>query len=131
MKLYTSYYSRDGANPKAVGISIYPPKGYKGKLYPQLAPSWHLLNTYHQHLVSDIEYTYWFMGILREDRKLNAHQVVEELGDGAILLCYELPHQFCHRHLVANWIRTETGIVIEELSTLPPNHAIVDELLGF
>jgi hypothetical protein len=31
-----------------------------------------------------------------------------------VLLCYELPGEFCHRQLVARWFRRELGIAVEE-----------------
>ena len=30
------------------------------------------------------------------------------------LICYEKPSEFCHRHLVADWLK-EYGIEVEEL----------------
>ena len=32
-----------------------------------------------------------------------------------VLLCYEKPPQFCHRHLVAKWLEKELNIKVEEL----------------
>ena len=34
-------------------------------------------------------------------------------GKDIVLVCYEIPSDFCHRHLVADWLR-ERGFDIEE-----------------
>ena len=45
--------------------------------------------------------------------KLDPRQVAQELSDDAVLMCYEKSGDFCHRHLVADWLRT-AGIAVEE-----------------
>ena len=47
---------------------------------------------------------------------LDPKQVYEELGEDAIIICYEAPEDFCHRHLVAKWLEESLGIKIEEIS---------------
>ena len=46
---------------------------------------------------------------------LDPHQVYEELGENAVLLCWEKSGKFCHRHLVAEWFQKELGIEVNEL----------------
>jgi uncharacterized protein (DUF488 family) len=41
--------------------------------------------------------------------------VFNELGEDAILLCWESPEKFCHRHLVADWLSKKLDIKITEL----------------
>jgi hypothetical protein len=36
--------------------------------------------------------------------------------DKVVLLCWEAPGKFCHRHLVAEWLRTELGIPVCEVA---------------
>lgn len=48
--------------------------------------------------------------------QLNPQEIFNELGEDAILLCYELPNQFCHIHLVANWLNINLNINITELN---------------
>lgn len=45
--------------------------------------------------------------------RLDPLQVAQELGQGSILLCWEKPGEFCHRIVVADWLR-EAGIEVEE-----------------
>jgi len=131
MKLYTSYYARDAKHPNAVSISASAPNYFTGRRMPELAPSWDLLNAYKEGKISADEYTVWYFQLL-EHRKLDPHKVVEALGDGAVIMCYEVPGAFCHRKLVAKWISDLTGIEVVELASLPTKHdKIVDELLTF
>ena len=47
---------------------------------------------------------------------LNPIRVIEELGDNAVMLCYETPDKFCHRHLVARWLKMNIPhIQVEEV----------------
>lgn len=47
--------------------------------------------------------------IINKIRKLSVENGFKEV----VLLCYERPNDFCHRHLVAEWLR-EAGYNIEE-----------------
>lgn len=51
----------------------------------------------------------------RLQRKLEmiAHQ--EQTGK-LVLLCYERPEKFCHRHIVAEWLESNFGGKVEEIS---------------
>lgn len=46
----------------------------------------------------------------------------QEHKDKVVLLCYESPEKFCHRHIVADWLTTNLGHKIKEvdLSTHMP-----------
>jgi uncharacterized protein (DUF488 family) len=47
--------------------------------------------------------------------KLDPATVYSELGESAILLCYERSEEFCHRHLVAKWLSMNLLKSIREL----------------
>ena len=47
--------------------------------------------------------------------KLDPNLVFKELGDDAVLLCWESPKKFCHRHLVADWLNKKLGIEVKEI----------------
>lgn len=49
---------------------------------------------------------------------LNAREIYDELGDNALLLCFE--KDFCHRHFIAEWFYNELGINVEEWKPEPP-----------
>jgi uncharacterized protein (DUF488 family) len=39
----------------------------------------------------------------------------DDLGEDAILLCWEKPGEFCHRRLVAEWIEAALGVKVPEM----------------
>lgn len=45
-------------------------------------------------------------------------KMIEQLSGGrdCALLCYEKPGDFCHRHLIADWLNKSLGIGVEEFS---------------
>jgi hypothetical protein len=46
---------------------------------------------------------------LLEQRRLDPAIVANEL-DGYTLLCWEGPGKFCHRHIVADWLKPYTDV---------------------
>ena len=46
--------------------------------------------------------------------KLAPQEIYDELGENAVLLCFEKPTEFCHRFLVAGWLEMNLGIEIAE-----------------
>ena len=40
----------------------------------------------------------------------------EAKTDKVVLLCWEAPGKFCHRHLVSSWLRSQLGIDVREMS---------------
>jgi uncharacterized protein (DUF488 family) len=46
--------------------------------------------------------------------KLDAREILDEIGDDAVLLCWEKAGEFCHRKLVAEWLSRELGIEVKE-----------------
>jgi len=104
-----------GGNEKSVSISAKVPDGFVGRQYKKLAPSWSIWKEWHdsEDIDKDEIYTERFENEILS--KLNAKDVYDDLGDDAILLCYEGPGKFCHRHLVARWLERELGIIITEI----------------
>ena len=52
---------------------------------------------------------------------LDAQRVYEDLerlsnGRDCVLLCYEKSGDFCHRHLVADWLNKKLDLNIQEYS---------------
>lgn len=103
--MQTGYYARHGKHPNAVAISVGVPRWFRGRRYPALAPDREWLR------VDPEKYMRLYAERLRG---LDARRVVADLGEDAILLCWEAPGKFCHRRLVAEWIERETGIVVAE-----------------
>lgn len=102
--MYTSYYGNYrklfGVTP--VSISISKPKNIDCAVYKRLAPIYTMLS------MSESKYIQVYHEILS---RLNPFQVLSDLKEIAgskpfVLLCYEKPNEFCHRHLVADWLNT-------------------------
>ncbi len=118
MKIYTSYFAnliKIPASIVPISISCKPPKGYHGLEYKVLAPSYVLLSACHKNHDED----YYRQVFCNKLNSLNARNIVEVLeylskGKDIVLVCYERPENFCHRHLVAEWL-CKNGYETEEL----------------
>lgn len=103
--MYTSNFTNAGTHPDAVAISQGIPKFFKGKRYMALAPPWSLVKEKNEAVFRN--------AYLKQLAALDPQEVLAALGDHAILLCWEKPGVFCHRQVVAEWLR-EAGITVKE-----------------
>lgn len=117
----TSYFFskklRDIENPNIVSISMKYPETIFSKddirIYKQLCPGWTLIMEYKKHIINEQQYTnLYYENILN---KLNPKIVYNELGENAILLCWEKPGIFCHRRIVADWFKRNLNVDVLEL----------------
>lgn len=135
--IYTSYFGRGRAkdndgwreNVIPVAICAKPPKGFTGKWYKKLAPPYDLLMEWKRDPNNDD-----YFGLKRKAyydavlNNLDIRAVLRDLQrfypgctmplwlskrDHIVLLCYEKPGDFCHRHFVAQWLN-DNGIKCEE-----------------
>jgi len=108
--ILTSNFKTAGHLPRAVAISRSTPRGWQGKSYKPLAPTWNLVK------ISDFTE---FIRLYRAQvlHNLDPRQVLLELGgDNVVLLCWEAPGEFCHRLVVAAWLQKELGVVVKEFN---------------
>ena len=113
--MMTSNFSRHNIEkfPNAVSIARSS-RWFKGRRYPQLAPSRDLFTKYLAGMVDETEYAIEYHRDVLD--KLDPVKVAEELGSDAVLLCWEAPGKFCHRRLVAAWLEETLGIDVPESS---------------
>jgi uncharacterized protein (DUF488 family) len=88
----------------------------------KLAPTWKILNefkvknktdpTFAERLYKDA-YNNEILQFLNQKSVFNDLCQIYQ-GEDVVLLCYETPDKFCHRHLVAKWFY-EAGIEVREL----------------
>lgn len=120
--MYTGYFGKIKTYKKAglipVSICGKAPDWYTGHQYKKLAPKlgffveWSVgehkgdNNYYIEHFKEDV------LDTLRPEDVINELKQFGRLQD-IILLCYEKPESFCHRHLVANWLN-ENGLYVTE-----------------
>lgn len=109
--IYTSNFSRCGTDSRAVSIALKSPDWYKGREYKRLAPPYWLLEDYHKNKDVESYSLYYYSDVLS---RLNPCEIIHELGYNVILLCWESPGDFCHRHLVSEWLNKELDLGIEE-----------------
>ena len=110
--IYTSYFGNikkiKSINPEANLISIArkSPTWYSGREYKKLAPSWDILVEYKNNLPIGRKkvYSERFFNEIIAPLDLEINNIILELGNNPILLCYEKPDQFCHRFLVSEWL---------------------------
>ena len=131
--IYTSYFAKLKSLPKnIIPISICgkAPGWYQGLQYKKLAPKYDFFMKWKENHDND-----YYIKCFNEQvlNKLNAEQVVKELDDLLLnetltidysgdlkevpriaLICYEKPSDFCHRHLVADWLN-KNGVECKEL----------------
>lgn len=108
----TSYFAKSSNNFYAVSIAGKTPDWFSGKRYKKLAPHIGFFKKYKE----DGDEAFYRVQYQKEVLdKLDPREVYEELGENAVLLCYEKPGKFCHRHLVSEWLSKSLGIEITEL----------------
>jgi uncharacterized protein (DUF488 family) len=112
-KMKTSYFAINFDNPNAVSIALFPPKGFKGRRFPDLAPTKGLLFNFKHKVITEKEYVRIYIEEILD--KLDPQQTYNKLGENAVLLCYERAGEFCHRRIVAEWFKIYLGIIVEEL----------------
>lgn len=112
MKIYTTYFNNLINLPDTIiPISICgkPPHYWIGREYKKLAPKYDFFKVWKQTHDNDYYVEQFNKQVLNN---LDPAQVVNELfqmvpSDCTVaLVCYEKPNQFCHRHLVADWLRS-------------------------
>lgn len=109
--MQTSYFAKYKGEH---GVSIARwTQWFSGPRYPILAPPNWLITKYKAGKISDEDYTKAYIREVLDG--LNPHEVYKELGDNAVLLCFEKPPKFCHRHIVSEWFNKH-GIPVTEIA---------------
>ena len=108
----TSSFRKSKGDPRCVAISVSVPKGYSNRRCKKLAPPYFMVKKSKSGEMTDEEFERLFKEHVLD--KLDANEILAEIGDDAILLCWEKPRQFCHRTLVAEWLSEELGIEVKE-----------------
>lgn len=120
--IYTSYFAKLKKLPNnivPISICAKVPAWYKGLSYKKLAPKYDFFMKWKESHDND-----YYIRCFNEQvlSKLDPYTIVMELSELAgfenrhkdiCLLCYEKPQDFCHRHLVANWLN-QNGFKCEE-----------------
>lgn len=119
--IYTSYFAKaknlDESGYCPISIAVKSPDWFIGPSIKQLAPNWSILIEYKETKDIDRYSERFYEEVLS---KLDVEEVTKTIWKIAhestsspkipILLCYESPEKFCHRHLVAEWL-TRSGVI--------------------
>lgn len=122
MKIYTSYFGNSKAlaknNIMIVSIACWQPRFLSIPcVMSNVAPTpWMVKKASHQ------QYLDAYQQILS---KVDPYEFINSLerisgGRDVALCCYEKPGDFCHRHLLAEYLTKNTGVEVTEFETTPP-----------
>ena len=115
--IYTSYFAKmrrmtPEQQAQCISVARWTPKGVKIPINNMLAPSWKILKAYKEdgdkEKFTEAYKKYLYLSCL------NVDIIARHLQD-KILLCYEKPQDFCHRHILADWFN-DNGYECEELT---------------
>lgn len=99
-----------------VSIALSPPKWYKGRTYKELAPNWDTIDAWKKSEKTEKDWENYKRDYYKSKlSKLDPKKVYQDLGEDAVLLCFESAEQPCHRFLVAEWLESSLGIKITEI----------------
>ena len=93
--------------------------GFRGKSIPDLAPKRKFWNVWHSNIgkIPEEENTRYYIEEYYNEilSKVNIEDLLRDEKE-PILLCYEQPHKFCHRHILAEYINIVYGIEVKEIA---------------
>ena len=120
----TSYFKLASNYKNTVSIAAKAPTWYKGREYKKLAPKYWFFKKYKDDGDEECYTKQYYKEVLD---KLNPREVYNELGENAIILCWEASDKFCHRHIVAEWLFDNIGAVIEEIEETKLEYLNIEE----
>lgn len=111
LMIYTSYFGGLRRLPSTmvpIAICGKVPNWYNGLHYKRLAPKKEFFAEWQKTHDNDFYIQRFYEDVLNH---LTVTEVVNELYMMAFdkeicLICYERPEEFCHRHLVADWLNS-------------------------
>lgn len=111
MKIYTTYFAKvkdlpSDILPVSIAAKDPSPTFYANK-YKALVPPWYVLKAYKEN-ANEEQYVRDYTKLVLDH--LDPHNVYQDLKNRAghmdvALVCYEKSGSFCHRNLVAEWLR--------------------------
>ena len=93
--------------------------GFEGQSITSLAPKKDFWNIWHSNIgvIPDMENNLYYLYEFYNEvlKKQDPEEVIEQLENHSILLCYEDNLEFCHRHVIAFWLEHFLGIETNEV----------------
>lgn len=121
MNIYTTYFANIRHLPESiipVSIAGKPPEKWDGIEYKKLAPKWSFFSEWKKTKNNDYYIEHFYNEVLSS---LTPQNVIDELNKissnndnkDIALVCYEIPRDFCHRHIVSGWLN-RNGYCVKE-----------------
>ena len=119
--IYTGYFAKlkhyKALNLLPISICGKCPNWYDGLEFKFFAPKYSFFKEWKDGLITNEQYVEKFkLEILNQLDKQQIYNYLTFFNQDIILLCYEKSTDFCHRHIVSEWIRNELGLNCEELN---------------
>ena len=120
--IYTSYFAAmrkmtDEQKARCMSVARWTPKGISIPINTMLVPAPDILRKFKENGNQEA-FAAAYMAML-EFRDPYAKATAKSMNDH-ILCCFEKPSDFCHRHILAQWLR-DNGYKCEEFMTLDRN----------
>ena len=92
------------------------PDWYDGIQYKKVAPKYGFFQEWKKNHDNDFYIKHFNSEVLETLKAEEVYKDLEKLSNGndCVLLCYEKSSDFCHRHLVANWLKENLNIEVVE-----------------
>lgn len=117
MKIYTSYFAKEkqliGLGVLPIAISLFPPKWFNGQRIGYLAPKKYMLD---DTLTEEQYEEMYIKDVLEKVDIKTLGLTLRDISHGkdVAFLCFEKSGDFCHRHILAKWLTSKTGVDIQE-----------------
>ena len=119
--IYTGYYAKlkkyenEGLYPIAISGKV--PSFYTKAYWSDFAPRYDMFLEWKSGKIDNSQYTVQYKEWLNSLDKQEIRDIIKELEDEnktIIFLCYEKSGEFCHRHVLADWLEENLGVRVEE-----------------
>lgn len=111
MVIYTSYFAQLKKVKNPISIALWKPKWYNGPELLSLAPTKNILTTWKNSNQSNADWQNYITSYTNEvlnkidvNILLNQIKQIYPSENFVTLLCYEKPEDYCHRHIVSEWL---------------------------
>jgi uncharacterized protein (DUF488 family) len=123
MQIYTSYFGNlknlEKHNIIAIGVCQFPPHWFKNPNLISIAPTKDILfncKSNHQEFIK--RYKSEIISIQGDPQEfINRLNFISE-GRDVALCCFEKPNEFCHRHLIAEWLNNSLHLNVQEFQDI-------------
>lgn len=135
--IYTGYYAKlkeyENAGLQPLSIAGRAPSFYKGPQYKSFAPEYKMFMDWKKGKIDNMEYTSIFTKHLNTLDKEAVRRTLNSFDKDVILLCYEKTGDFCHRHIVADWIENNLNMRVDEYDVdyVNTQKKLTEELMSY